>query len=344
MASLRGSFDVGPLEALQAVALQKGTGALAVWGQHRRFLFEFLEGRIVRAHPRRLFPLGRPARLVRLLRELEILDPDTEEAWRQALRTSRGDPLDVLVAVRPGMAPILREAYRLYVEGELERLLEVVRGRFRFRPRKQLDVPSCLEPLPMETVLLEAIRRRDEVRELLQGPLALESLPVAVRVPETADALGLEDRIRRFVARSSQGGWKIRELLARSAIPPSRILETLAAGQAEGWIRLAGSPQPPSWTVPGPGGSEGFRGRLAAALSLGLLLAATAGSWILGEAIARAPAMRWGRAAIAGAAVESLDARRGEALRREARRLLTRLGHVDGPGSTPPPPEGRPPR
>jgi hypothetical protein len=166
--------------------------------------------------------------------------------------------LDVLQGL--GLIPDeeLYATYELYTNAVLAGLLRPQGGgRFHFNKSTKPRVVQCLDPNAADSLLLEGLRRRDEVDEILNGPLSLDVVPVTMdEEQEEIDTspIGMDERVAAAVRNLCEGRWRLDEILARTALPEYEVITTLAKDVIEGQIRLVGTPAPSVTPLP-TGGS-----------------------------------------------------------------------------------------
>jgi len=312
---LRGTLsDVGPLEAIQMIALQNRTGTLTVRSGGEKIAVDFIDGAILAVHGRQA---GRRDPLVRFVEELRIISKEDVSKWLEGSRQSTADPLDVLQGLEFLSEGTLQEIYSFFLDSIMERLLRMRRGRFNFHA----DDPRlirCLRPRGADSLLLEGLRRRDEVDDLLSGPLPPEVVPVLLeadtaeedRVPDSA----MSGRITEAVRRMCDGRWRLREILERSALTQYDIVTTITKDLEGGRIRLVGNPATPSF------GAERRKVGWRAAVPVFSLIAAVAVAWVLRTTLEQVPAPALGR--------EILTSPRGRSEAQWIREEAQRQSHV----------------
>ncbi|MBU1701175.1 MAG: DUF4388 domain-containing protein [Candidatus Eisenbacteria bacterium] len=268
---LRGTLsDVGPLEAIQMIALQSRTGCLTIRAGGEKTSIDFVGGAILSMHSPKL--RGKSP-LVQLFRELEVLDNDQIHKWLDLNDPYHTDPLDILDNLSFLPSEKLREVYRIYLDAQLGRLLRQRRGRFHFSGAPRGRKIEVLKPISADALLLEGLRRGDEVEDLLNGPLPPEAVPVILElhsVPMSKGEETLEQRMTRIVRTQCDGRWPLSELMERSALPDYEIVTVLARDVESGRLRLVGDPARP---FAGPEAGEGWiRRSLAPVLTAAAVL------------------------------------------------------------------------
>ncbi|MBD3235148.1 MAG: DUF4388 domain-containing protein [Candidatus Eisenbacteria bacterium] len=273
---LRGSLsDIGPVEAIQMMALQNRTGCLTIRAGGEKISIDFVAGAILAAHPRRL---GGRSSLLGLFEELEIIEPRQLRRWTELCDHSDTDPIDILAQLGVLDSDELQELYGIYLDAQIGRVLRQNRGRFHFQSTNRGRQVAALEPRSADALLLEGLRRRDEVEDLFSGPLPPEAVPVLLeRGPEKnpSDPQALEERKRRAVHRHCDGRWPLRQILERCSLPEYDIATILARDLEEAKVNLVGDP---ARTIALPEPREGWARRwILAAVggsALGLLILA----------------------------------------------------------------------
>jgi hypothetical protein len=243
---LRGSLsDVGPLEAIQMIALQNRTGRLTIRAGGTKHVFDFVDGQILATHPTQV---TRRSHLVRLFEELNLLERGEIVHWLDSSRRATADPLDVLQGLGLVSDEDLYTTYDLYTNAVLAGLLRPQGGgRFHFHNSTKPRVVQCLDPNAADSLLLEGLRRRDEVDEIMNGPLSLDVVPVTMDEDQeeiVTSPMGMDERVTGAVRNLCDGRWRLDEILARTALPEYEVITTLARDVIEGQIRLVGTPAP----------------------------------------------------------------------------------------------------
>lgn len=319
---LRGSLsDVGPLEAIQMIALQNRTGRLTIRSGGQRNVFDFVDGQILAIHPTQI---TRRTHLVRVVEELNLLDRGEIVHWLDSSRRATADPLDVLQGLGLISDEDLYAAYDLYTNAIMGRLLRPRSGgRFHFHNSSKERVVRCLDPNAADSLLLEGLRRRDEVDEILNGPLSLDLVPVAIDEDENetpSSQLTMDERVTLAVRNLCDGRWRLDEILSRTSLPEYEVITTLAGDVIEGRIRLVGTPSPVTSTV-ATGGGWAWRAALPVLSVLGALGLAL-GVRIMLESI---PAPSMGRDILSSPQGEAETTWRREQAARQGERLMQEL-------------------
>jgi hypothetical protein len=213
--------EFGPAEALGLVARQEKTGCLQIDAPPRRFTLHFNRGKLIQARA----PVPDPDdSFLALLRDLQVLNADQWKALRdwQEIHADR-DLVEGILSLGFGEAEPLREWLLLHLQGQLDVVLSLTDGRFRFEPA--LSPASFCIPLsePTEFLLMETGRRADEAREVLTSELRRDSVP---RYCPGERPLA-DDPLRRMVLRLIDGKRTVGEMIRTTSVPSYEILMLL---------------------------------------------------------------------------------------------------------------------
>ena len=154
--ALRGNLRHFPLvDVFQFIAQQRRSGRIEVEHQAEQIEVEIIQGRVLRAMPRGAYP---EAALVELLIRWDRLAP----AVRDELQNASDAQLATWVANGKLSQAELREAEEFLTQESMLQILRWNAGVFRFLPATNAtnDVPEGL--LPIEHLLMDALRMIDE--------------------------------------------------------------------------------------------------------------------------------------------------------------------------------------
>ncbi len=227
--------DLSVLEVLQLIGAQRKTIALKVESDLNVPVFlHFREGLMVAAHARKprqgnsftdaLVGLGHisPAEGVRLV---ERSREEGRDLWVLALEVGHLDR-DTCEAV-----------YTRALEAQLDRILMWEDGKFSMLPPG--GVEELLRPgIQVDVLLVDAMRRLDELAAWKQGMLPPYSVPSLKKPDEWLRTDGAKDPVQRAVVRQIDGRRSLREVVHESRLGEHEVYETIAQGVEAGWIEI----------------------------------------------------------------------------------------------------------
>ncbi len=257
--------DFGVLETFQLIALQQKTGTLeiAIRGDAQGFVFE--GGLLLYAHE---VPLKEDSRLVRLLLEAGYLSVEEVKAWLSVADGQQGNPLDLLPRFAHMTQDELSETYEWYLQTLLDHVLAWKRGRFQFLSGRVGVPPKMAGPWKVEGLLMESMRRLDEVADLRETELPPGLVPK--KVPGAQEP---GERIERAVLALVDGSRSLQQIASRSQIAAYDIWQAVRRMRDRGLLRMA------EWVPTGPWVERLWRrrSRLHSALNAAVALLAFAG-------------------------------------------------------------------
>ncbi len=239
--ALKGTLqDFGALETFQLIALQQKTGTLEIThaGRQRRFVFE--NGQLLAAHTA---PLKPEDPLVRFLVEMGYLHEEDLPAWLGIPGSQPVNQIDLLVKLARLSEDDLVQAYDLFLQSVLDEILEWPQGHFQFHSNR-LDAPSkVVGPWKIEAVLMESMRRLDELADLR----AAEMPPgLVARVVDPGAAALIEDRFCRAALACADGKRSLQEIAGTSRIAPYDLYQALRQMRDQGLVEMV------EWVPTGP--------------------------------------------------------------------------------------------
>ncbi len=173
--ALQGTLqDFGALEIFQLIALQQKTGTLEIRQneQVRQFIFE--RGLLIAAHSPEL---DQDSPLVLFLQEADFIEKDDIPGWVNADTHQPVDVIDLATKLTKLDGDELVEAYEMYIQTILDEILNWPKGRFHFNSG-QIGIPSKqIGPWKIESLLMESMRRLDELADLQAAELPLGMVP-----------------------------------------------------------------------------------------------------------------------------------------------------------------------
>jgi len=223
--------DLSALEVVQLIGAQRKTVALKIESDDSSVFFHFRDGLLVAAHPRKprsgvafvetLVGLGHiaPADGIRLV---ETSRSEERDLWTLALEIAHLD------------RETLETVYLRALEAQLDRVLLWEQGKFSMLPPGGVD--ELIRPgIPVDMLLVDAMRRLDELAAWKQGDLPPRAVPTLHGPDEWHSS---PDPLRRAVARQIDGRRTIAEVAAATRLGEHDVYETIAAGVEGGWIQI----------------------------------------------------------------------------------------------------------
>lgn len=239
--ALQGTLqDFGALETFQLIALQQKTGTLEITnaGQRRPFVFE--NGLLLAAHET---PLRPEDPLVRYLVEAEYIREEDVRVWLTFPNTQSVNPIDLLPNLADISEELVVDAYDLFLQTSLDEILSWPRGRFQFYS-KRVGIPSKLVgPWKIEGVLMESMRRLDELADLEAAELPPGLIPQIRRGAATSEA---KDRFARAALNRIDGRRSLQEIRTGSALAGYDLYQALRRLRDDNLIDMA------EWIPSGP--------------------------------------------------------------------------------------------
>ncbi len=308
MAIRGGLSEFSTAEILQLLALQQKSGVLVLADQKNQTEVLFFErGRVMAAADRRQD--GRHTFLV-YLSENMLLTQDQLESVEDICRATGHDLFTVLVSSGVMGRDRLLEEMRRYTQRIVDRIIEWREGTYEFSgDEKSLPSQGISLKLNPEELLLESMRRNDELATLKESMLAPDLILAQVPDPESQPLPRECTVVLKFV----DGGSTIEEICRVSPLGEyltyDAVSELLSRQQVmivdpRDAVRIA-SPRAHRKRVSGP----------AVAAALSLLL----GSLLLGSGIqpllARSAPAGWLPQEVAGRRADARDGLRGEVIR-----------------------------
>jgi len=166
------------------------------------------------------------------------------------------------------------EVYRQATEATLDRILLWGKGRFSMLPLAPIEAP--FRPgLSVDVLLVDAMRRLDELAAWKQGSLPAASVPCLAKVEEH---LVSSDPLRRAVLRQIDGRRTVGQIAEAARLGEYEVYQTIAGGIEAGWIQILGTVEIPPPAPPAK--SEVLQRAPALAALLILLVLGVGSSWI----------------------------------------------------------------
>lgn len=239
--ALQGTLqDFGALETFQLIALQQKTGTLEITNGNRQRRFVFENGLLLAAHET---PLKPEDPLVRYLVEMAFLQEQDLPAWLGLQNVQSVNQIDLLVKMSRLSEDDLIQAYDLFLQSILDEILAWPQGRFQFHSGR-IDAPSkVVGPWKIEAVLMESMRRLDELADLQASEVPPGLVP---RVLDPNAVALIEDRFCQAVLRSIDAKRSLQDITAGSRLAPYDIYQALRQMRDQGLLEMM------EWVPTGP--------------------------------------------------------------------------------------------
>jgi hypothetical protein len=227
-----GTFSVA--EILQLIGMQEKSGVLRVRSKGRSAVLFFEGGKVISARDRRQ---GARDPFLFYLHENNAIGLEDLNHVTEAKQKEGGDTVDILIQQGVVDRNRLGELLSAYARETLENMVKWETGTFEFAassdgmPEKTLAAPLRLEP-----ILMEALRRKDEVEEIRRF---LPSFDTTIRVVEqNIDDLHFEARDAAILT-LVDGRRTIEEIIEDSATEEMETLDILERLFALGVVSIA---------------------------------------------------------------------------------------------------------
>jgi hypothetical protein len=239
--ALQGTLqDFGALETFQLIAFQQKTGTLEITNANRQRRFVFENGLLLAAHET---PLKPEDPLVRFLVEMGYLHEQDLPAWLGLPGVQAVNQIDLLVKLSRLSGDDLVQAYDLFLQTVFDEILAWPQGRFQFHSGR-LDAPSkVVGPWKIEAVLMESMRRLDELADLQAAEVPPGLVP---RMMDPNAVALIEDRFSQAVLKAIDGKRSLQEITAGSSLAPYDIYQALRQMRDQGLVEMI------EWVPTGP--------------------------------------------------------------------------------------------
>ncbi len=295
--------ELNVLEVVQLIGTQRKSTTLRLQSDSDEVHLHFREGQMIASH-RCGCAKGQP--FLDAMVALTHLSPgEAIEIAGQVEEQSR-DLWKAVSEVAHLTQQTCEQVYRRATDATIDRVLLWEQGRFALDPLAKIE-PVFRPGLSTDSILLDAMRRLDEVASLKQDTVAPLGIPC---LRGTEEFYVSSDPLRRAVLRQVDGRRSVQEIVTATRLGEYDIYSTIAEGLEGGSIQIltpTGTPSP----LPPPR-REILRRLPAALLLTGLLVIAAGSAWI-GYQVRPDPT-QWEMAAVYW---EELDMRRLIELYRE---------------------------
>jgi hypothetical protein len=231
-----GTFSVA--EILQLIGMQEKSGVLRVRSKGKSAVLFFDSGKVVSARDRRQ---GARDPFLFYLQENGAIGLEQLNQVIEAKQNEGGDTIDILLNLgivdQEGLAGLLSE----YSRQTLENMVKWETGTYEFTASADgMPEKSIAKPLRLEPILMEALRRKDEVEEIRRF---LPSFDTTIRVAElNLDDLHLETQDAAILT-LVDGQHTIEEIIDESSTDEVETLDILERLFALGVVSIAEAPQ-----------------------------------------------------------------------------------------------------
>lgn len=263
--------ELSALEVLQLIGSQRKTVTLRIESGEQQIQLHFEEG-LLRAAHRPHAAAGEP--YLETLIGLGHLSPHDAMLLAEQVRESGRDLWTASLEIPRIERATCEEAYRRAAEAVIDRMLLWERGHFALLPPEPVE--TVFSPgLSVEEILIDAMRRLDELASWKQGALPETSVPC---LPGTEELVVSSDPLRRAVVRQIDGRRTLAQICEATRLGDHEVYQAIADGIETGWIQLLEST--PSPEAPAAAPRHTLR-RSPALVALLILLAVGIGSaWV----------------------------------------------------------------
>jgi hypothetical protein len=231
---IQGSLrDLSVLEAIQLIGTQRKTVTLRLQCDPEEFHLHFEDGLLVASHRR---GGGRDEPFLEAMVAMTHLSPPEAARIGQHLRSSPRDMWSSVLDQPHLDRETCERVYLLATEAIIDRVLLWDRGHFALLPPTKVE-PVFSPGLSLDTVLLDAMRRLDEVASWKKGMLPPTSVPCLNGQEELYIS---SDPLRRAVVRQVDGRRTMNQIVEATRLGEHPIYSTLAEGVEAGWVQVLG--------------------------------------------------------------------------------------------------------
>ena len=229
---------VSVAEILQLIGMQEKTGVLRVRSKGKSAVLFFEAGKVVSARDRRQ---GTRDPFLFYLQENGAIGLEGLNQVIEAKQNEGGDTVEILMNLgivdRDNLVSLLSE----YARQTLENMVKWETGTYEFTASSDgMPEKSIAKPLRLEPILMEALRRKDEVEEIRRF---LPSFDTTIRVAEiNLDELHLETQ-DVAILELVDGRRTIEEIIEESSTEEVETLDILERLFALGVVSIAEIPE-----------------------------------------------------------------------------------------------------
>jgi hypothetical protein len=241
---IQGSLqDMSVLEAVQLVGTQRKSTTLVLESKQDEVHLHFREGLLVSSH-RKGGGQGEP--FLDAMVALGHLSPSEAMSISQQIVDHGRDLWRVALEMEHLTRETCEQVYRQATEATLDRVLLWEEGHFALLPTAQIEY--VFDPgISVDSLLLDAMRRIDELASWKQGQLAPEVVPCLEGLEENYVS---SDPIRRAVLRQVDGRRTLAEIVEATRLGEYEIYSAISEGAEAGWVQLLRPTQPREMTAP----------------------------------------------------------------------------------------------
>jgi hypothetical protein len=263
--------ELSALEVLQLIGSQRKTVTLRIESGEQEIQLHFEEG-LLRAAHRNHAAAGEP--YLETLIGLGHISPHDAMQLAGQVRDSGRDLWTVSLEIPRIERETCERAYRGAAEATIDRLLLWERGHFVMLPPEPVE--TVFTPgVSIEEILIDAMRRLDELASWKQGSLPEGSVPCLAGSEEHVIS---SDPLRRAIVRQIDGRRTVAQIVEATRLGEHEVYQAIVEGIDNGWIQILQGMRPAE-SAP-PGARETLR-RSPALVALLVLLAVAIGcSWV----------------------------------------------------------------
>jgi hypothetical protein len=157
-----GTFSVA--EILQMIGMQEKSGLLSIRSKGKSAVLFFEDGKVLSARDRRQ---GAKDRFLFYLQEKGVISVEDLNRVAETRQNDGGDLVDILLNSKIIDEKQLGKMLGTYAVDTLETVVKWETGTFEFAPSADsLPEKTMVKPKRLEPILMEALRRKDEVEEI----------------------------------------------------------------------------------------------------------------------------------------------------------------------------------
>jgi hypothetical protein len=231
-----GTFSVA--EILQLIGMQEKTGVLRVRSKGKSAVLFFDTGKVVSARDRRQ---GTRDPFLFYLQENGAIGLEQLNQVIEAKQSDGGDTIEILLNLRVVDQGKLADLLSEYARQTLANMVKWETGTYEFTASSDgMPEKTIAKPLRLEPILMEALRRKDEVEEIRRF---LPSFDTTIRVEElNLDDLHLETQDAAILT-LVDGRRSIEEIIEESSTEEVETLDVLERLFALGVVSIAEAPE-----------------------------------------------------------------------------------------------------